>query len=123
MLIDWERRCLSILEFTRPYDSHPRTLKDTDIYKRAKYERLRLQLQRLLPNTWTCQTVTFTVGARGTAFTSAWTKALRAINIPDPPRQDKIIQTAIHAALTGLDSILQARAAHLRRQDDGPTDT
>ena len=123
LLIDWERHTLSIMEFTRPYDSHPRTLRDTDLYKRAKYEQLRRRIQQLLPVRWTCQTVTFTVGVRGTAFNSAWLAALRAINIPDPPRQEDIIRTAVHASLTGLDSILQARAAHLRRQEGSSPDS
>ena len=113
------RHRFHILEFTRPYDSNPQTLRDTDIYKQTKYEPLRSAMQLLLPS-WQCLTVTFTVGVRGTAFVSAWTEALRAINIPDPHQQDKIIRTAVHASLDGLDTILQARAAHAhcRRQEE-----
>ena len=78
---------------------------------------LRQKLQQLLPN-WTCQTVTFTLGVRSTAFVSAWTEALRAINIPDPHKHEDIIRAAVHASLEGLDSLLQARSAHLRRLDE-----
>ena len=122
LLLDWRNRKLHILEFTRPYDSKPQTLHDTDIYKRNKYEPLRQQLQRHLPSTWTCSITTFTLGVRGTAFTTTWIEALRAINIPDPHHHEHIIQTAIHASLIGLDTILQARAAQ-RRRDVGDAES
>jgi hypothetical protein len=47
--VSWDKRCLLILEFTRPNDRCELSLHDTDMLKTVRYSPLRDRLARLLP--------------------------------------------------------------------------
>ena len=73
-----------------------------------KYEAMRQFLQDRLPPPWKIETLTFSVGVLGSADEQAWERALRALSIPDPHKQRKIVIAAINTALEGYSTFLAA---------------
>ena len=62
--VSWDKKCLLILEFTRPNDRCALALQNTDTYKTERYPPLRNRLTECLPG-WEVGIQTFTVGIRG----------------------------------------------------------
>jgi len=69
--VNWEKRCLLILEFSRPNDRCELSLHDTDTFKTARYTPLRDRLAELLP-AWEVGIQTYTVGIRGSHDPDRW---------------------------------------------------
>ena len=82
VFIDWNRRDLVILEFTRPMDNDLQSLGRADSQKEEKYGRLKSKLERTLPFGWTIKIVTFSVGVRGTIDQDRWEQALTTVGVP-----------------------------------------
>ena len=112
-LIDWRRRKIIVLEFTRPYDYRRSDLAVANVRKLLKYEPLRNLLERSLPADWQVSVVAFAVGVKGTADEPAWTAALEELDIPQA-RHAKIVAKAIDETLEACFSITEARMALLQ---------
>lgn len=112
--IDWKESTLFLMEFTRPYDRRPGAMRAADRSKQQKYEAMRQFLQDRLPPPWKIETLTFSVGVLGSADEQAWERALRALSIPDPHKQRKIVIAAINTALEGYSTILAARYSQVQ---------
>ena len=113
VLINWKRRRLHILEFTRPYDSRRTSLAKNNLYKLLKYEPLRRRINNALPTPWTTSVTAFAVGVRGTADEPAWSTALRHLGIRRR-HHDQIIKTAISSSLDAIYEMTETRQAALR---------
>jgi hypothetical protein len=62
--VHWAKRCLLILEFTRPNDRDVLALQNTDTLKTVRYTPLRDRLVTLLPG-WAVEIQAYTMGIRG----------------------------------------------------------
>ena len=69
--VSWDKKCLLILEFTRPNDRCALALQNTDTYKTERYTPLRNRLTECLPG-WEVGIQTFTVGVRGSYDPDRW---------------------------------------------------
>ncbi len=69
--VSWDKRCLLILEFTRPIDRCALALQNTDTYKTELYTPLRNRLTECLPG-WEVGIQTFSVGIRGSYDPDQW---------------------------------------------------
>ena len=116
LLIDWKKKHIHILEFTRPYDSRRSSLASTNLYKLLKYEPLHRTLSIALPPYWTTSVVAFAVGVRGTADAPSWSAALHHLRIPRR-HHDQIIKATIRSSLDAIYEMTDARHAAIRNSD------
>lgn len=113
ILINWKKRQLHILEFTRPYDSRRTSLAKSNLYKLLKYEPLSRKLSTALPAPWTTSVTAFAVGVRGTADEPAWSTALLHLGI-SRRHHDQIITAAIRSSLDAIYEMTETRHAALQ---------
>jgi hypothetical protein len=112
--VNWDKRHLLILEFTRPNDRCEQSLHDTDALKTARYTPLRDRLERLLP-AWEVDIQTYTVGIRGSHDPDRWHANLGRLGMT-AVRADRLIQDMVSQALTELTDLYNIRYAALQRQ-------
>jgi ribonuclease HI len=112
--VNWDKRRLLILEFTRPNDRCEQSLHDTDALKTARYTPLRDRLERLLP-AWEVDIQTYTVGIRGSHDPDRWHANLGRLGMT-AVRADRLIQDMVSQALTELTDLYNIRYAALQRQ-------
>ena len=113
-LINWRKKRIHILEFTRPYDSRRMSLAKTNLYKLLKYEPLHRKISNALPAPWTASVVAFAIGVRGTADEPAWKAALQHLGIYSRRHHDQIIKAAISSSLDAIYEMTEARQAAVR---------
>ncbi len=80
-VVHWGKRCLFILEFTRPNDRDIFALQDTDSLKTARYTPPRDRLVMLLP-AWEVGIQTYTMGIRGSHDQDRWCVNLTQLGLP-----------------------------------------
>ena len=112
--VSWDKRCLLILEFTRPNDRCELSLHDTDTLKMARYTPLRDRLARLLP-AWTVDIQTYTVGIRGSHNPDRWHANLGRLGMT-AARAELLMRDMVSQALTELTDMYSVRYAALQRQ-------
>jgi ribonuclease HI len=112
--VSWDKRCLLILEFTRPNDRCGLSLHDTDTFKTVRYTPLRDRLARLLP-AWEVDIQTYTVGIRGSHDPDRWHANLGQLGMT-AARADRLMQDMVSQALTELTDLYSVRYAALERQ-------
>ena len=112
--VNWVKRCLLILEFTRPNDRCELSLHDTDTFKTARYTPLRDLLARLLPG-WEVAIQTYTVGIRGSHDPDRWHANLGRLGMT-AARADRLMQDMVSQALTELTDLYSVRYAALQHQ-------
>ena len=112
--VSWDKRCLLILEFTRPNDRCELSLHDTDTLKTARYTPLRDRLARLLP-AWTVDIQTYTVGIRGSHNPDKWHANLGRLGMT-AARAELLMLDMVSQALTELTDMYSVRYAALQRQ-------
>ena len=116
VLINWKKKRLHVLEFTRPYDSRRTSLAKTNLYKLLKYEPLCRKISTALPSPWTTSVTAFAVGVRGTVDEPAWSTALRHLGINTRRHHDQIIKAVISSSLDAIYEMTEARQAALRNR-------
>ena len=112
--VSWDKRCLLILEFTRPNDRCELSLHDTDTFKTARYTPLRDLLARLLPG-WEVDIQTYTVGIRGSHDPDRWHANLGRLGMT-AARAERLMQDMVSQALTELTDLYKVRYAALQHQ-------
>ena len=112
--VSWDKRCLLILEFTRPNDRCELSLHDTDMLKTARYSPLRDRLARLLPG-WEVDIQTYTVGIRGSHDPDRWQAQLHRFGMT-AARAERLMRDMVSQALTELTDLYSVRYAALQRQ-------
>ena len=118
-LIDWRRKKIVILEFTRPYDYNRKDLAVANVKKLLKYVALQTLVEQHLPDDWTASIVAFSVGVKGTADQPAWRAGLAELGIDDR-RHDVIVRHAIDEALASLCEIASGRYALIQKKQGNP---
>jgi ribonuclease HI len=112
--VSWDKRCLLILEFTRPNDRCELSLQDTDAFKTVRYTPLRDRLARLLPE-WEVDIQTYTVGIRGSHDPDRWHANLGRLGMT-AARAERLMRDMVSQALTELTDLYSVRYAALQRQ-------
>jgi hypothetical protein len=111
--IHWGKRCLYILEFTRPNDRDALALQDTDSLKTARYTPLRDRLVMLLP-VWEVGIQAYTMGIRGSHDQDRWRANLTQFGLP-ATRIEALVRNLTLQALTELTNLYSTRYAALHR--------
>jgi hypothetical protein len=112
LLIDWATHNFYFLEFTRVNDDELDHLAQTSAKKKAKYQALKRHYLHHLPG-WKGEVLPFTIGIRGTLVEAQWQQTLGRLGLP-PASHEALAKTVVEATLQGLDTMFQARLAHLR---------
>ena len=73
--VNWGSATLYLLEFTRPNDSDPEWDVCTDRYKKTKYQPICDRIRLSMP-AWTVETLTFSLGIRGSFNEATWSANL-----------------------------------------------
>jgi len=115
--IDWSGRVLLLLEFTRAGDWRDDWHIATDAYKQTRYRAVQETLARHLP-AWSVETLTWTLGIRGSYSEPAWQANLNRLGLT--PRDSSVLmQDLVAACLQELDGIFQCRASALNSTHAG----
>ena len=113
VVIRWNRRCLYLLEVTRPYDSRADfanrpALRD----KLAKYQVVADLLRKVAPR-WSVHVLPFTIGVRGTLDVKLWSEHLTTLGLA-PSEIPRVLQKVVTTTLSVLDVVYDARTYALR---------
>ncbi len=111
--LHWGKRCLLILEFTRPNDRDALVLQDTYSLKTARYTPLRDRLAMLLP-AWEVGTQTYTMGIHGSHDPDRWSANLTRLGLP-ASRTEALVWNLTLQALMELTNLYSIRYAALHR--------
>ena len=114
-MIDWRRKKIVILEFTRPYDYSRKDLAIANIKKLLKYTALQRLIERYIPEEWQVSIAAFSVGVKGSADEPAWRAGLRELGI-DTRYYDTIARHMIDETLASLCDIVGGRYALLQER-------
>jgi hypothetical protein len=115
--VNWGRRQLVILEFTRAYDSRAEWAEVTDEGKRRKYRSLQNKLKSNLPEQWQVETIAFSVGVRGSVDEVRWLQDLSRFGLRGKDATN-LLGTLVVQALIECDEILATRQAALEILSD-----
>lgn len=113
MAINWSKKKLCFLEYTRCFDSSPTCLSVSDKYKVSKYTPVIESLIRKLGNGWTGTIMSFSIGIRGSLDVEHWTRHMNELGVP-ASKIPKLLQTSVQAVLESLDFVYTARTAALK---------
>jgi hypothetical protein len=111
--INWKKKKLCFLEYTRCFDSSPTSLIASDKYKVSKYTPVVDSLTRELGSGWTGSIMSFSIGIRGSIDVSNWTRHMKELGIPASAIPN-ILQASVDAVLAALDFVYTARTAALK---------
>ena len=111
--INWKKKKLCFLEYTRCFDSSPTSLIASDKYKVSKYTPVVDSLIRELGSGWTGSIMSFSIGIRGSIDVSNWTRHMKELGIPASTIPN-ILQASVDAVLAALDFVYTARTAALK---------
>jgi len=112
--VNWDKRCVLILEFTRPNDRCADSLHSTDAQKTARYTPLRALLSRLLPG-WEVEIQTFTMGIRGSHDSDRWKANLNRLGVTGN-RADRLLHDLVSQTLVELTDLYKVRYAALQQR-------
>ena len=112
--IRWDKRCMYLLELTRPYDSKLDFAKRSDASKTSRYQAIVDRFHSVAP-LWQAVVVPFTIGVRGSFDEHDWAHRLDALDIAreDMPR---VLHCIVLATLSALDLVYDARLSILREE-------
>jgi hypothetical protein len=111
--INWKRKKICFLEYTRCFDSSPTSLSVSDKYKVSKYTPVVDSLIRQLGHGWTGSIMPFNIGIRGSIDVRHWTQHMNELGIPAPTIPN-FLQASVDAVLDSLDFVSTARTAALK---------
>ena len=111
--INWKRKKICFLEYTRCFDSSPTSLSVSDKYKVSKYTPVVDYLIRQLGHGWTGSIMPFSIGIQGSIDVIHWTQHMNELGIPAPKIQ-KILQASVDAVLDSRFCLYTARTAALK---------
>ena len=112
--VNWDKRSVLILEFTRPNDRCADSLHSTDAQKTAKYTPLRELLARLLPE-WEVGIQTYTIGIRGSHDSDRWMANLNRLGVTGN-RADRLLHDLVSQTLVELTDLYKVRYAALQQR-------
>ena len=112
--VNWDKRSVLILEFTRPNDRCADSLHSTDAQKTAKYTPLRELLARLLPE-WEVGIQTYTIGIRGSHDSDRWKANLNRLGVTGN-RADRLLHDLVSQTLVELTDLYKVRYAALQQR-------
>ena len=110
--INWSRRRLVILEFTRPNDQGVDALSSTDACKVARYTPLRDQLAQSLPG-WRVEIQAYSMGIRGSHDLERWKEQLGEFGLSER-KLGNLIQDMVALTLGEMTEIYSVRYAALQ---------
>jgi hypothetical protein len=113
LVINWKKKQFFVLEFTRAYDMDSSYADRVENYKARKYSKLCTTVSKELGASWTGDFIACTTGVRGSVPLRDWTQKLAILGMKNSAI-DKVVTTAITAALEQCHSMFQAREAALR---------
>jgi hypothetical protein len=111
--VNWDKRCVIILEFTRPNDRCADSLHSTDAQKTARYTPLRELLARLLPG-WEVEIQTYTMGIRGSHNSDKWKANLNKLGVTGN-RANRLLHDLVSQTLVELTDMYKVRYAALQQ--------
>jgi hypothetical protein len=112
--VNWDKRCVLILEFTRPNDRCADSLHSTDAQKTARYTPLSARLARLLPG-WEVEIQTYTIGIRGSLDSDRWKANLNRLGVTGN-RANRLLHDLVSQALVELTDLYKVRYAALQQR-------
>jgi ribonuclease HI len=112
--VSWDKRCVLILEFTRPNDWGADSLHSTDAQKITRYTPLRERLARLLPG-WEVEIQTYTMGIRGSLDSDRWKTNLNRLGVTGN-RADRLLHDLVSQTLVELTDLYKVRYAALQQR-------
>ena len=110
--IRWDKRCLYLLEMTRPYDSRPDFAERSDALKMARYQAFVDRFKLAAPE-WQTFIVPLTIGVRGSFDERVWTQRLASLDIA-PTDIPRVLDRLVAVTLSALDTVYDARNSALR---------
>ena len=111
--VNWDKRCVFILEFTRPNDRCADSLTSTDAQKTARYTPLRDRLARLLQG-WEVEIQTYTMGIRGSHDSDRWKANLNRLGVTGT-RAVRLLHDLVSQTLVELTDLYKVRYAALQQ--------
>ena len=111
--INWKKKKLCFLEYTRCFDSSSTCLIVSDKYKVSKYTPVINYLISQLGHGWTGSIMSFSIGIRGSIDVKNWTQHMNELGIPVSTIPN-IMQKSVQAVLDSLDYVYAARTAALK---------
>ena len=112
--VSWDKRCVLILEFTRPNDWCADSLHSTDAQKITRYTPLRERLARLLPG-WEVEIQTYTMGIRGSLDSDRWKTNLNRLGVTGN-RAYRLLHDLVSQTLVELTDLYKVRYAALQQR-------
>ena len=110
--VRWDKRCLYLLEVTRPYDSRVGFADRSDSLKLSRYQVVIDRFKEVAPH-WKAVVVPFTIGIRGSFDESAWSQHLEALDVAREA-MPRVLLSVVSATLHALDIVYDARNSVLR---------
>lgn len=112
--IRWDKRCMYLLEVTRPYDSRPDFASRSDRLKILRYQPVVDRFHEVARRSgWTAAVIPLTIGIRGSVDEAAWSGHLASLDIA-PREAPRVLQAVVKVALAALDTVYDARQSKLR---------
>ena len=108
--VNWPKRRFFMLEYTRCFDSNNDAMERVDKYKENKYEPLRKAVERKLGSGWTCATLTFSTGVKGSIDEEKWNRQLTQLGL-NAVQSGRVIRKAVRATVQAMDILFTARSA------------
>ena len=112
MAVHWSGRVLFLLEFTRAGDGKEDWHTTTDAYKRQRYQQVQETLARNLSG-WTVDTLTFTIGIRGSYSEPMWQANLKRLGL-STEEAAVLMRDLVALCLQELDSLFRCRSSALQ---------
>jgi hypothetical protein len=112
LAINWQKRKLYLLEYTRCFDSRPDALEKNDSRKSDRYSSLLRKILECLGNGWTGDTLPFTMGVRGSVQMNVWVSNMERLGLGQGS-MDQVLHASVEAAVEALDIVFTARTASL----------
>ena len=112
MAVRWDKRCLYLLEVTRPYDSKVGFADRSDRLKLSRYQVVIDRFKEVAPH-WQAVVVPFTIGIRGSLDESAWSQHLESLDVAREA-MPRVLLSVVSATLHALDVVFDARTSVLR---------
>ena len=117
--VEWNKRAIYILEFTRAGDSRQDFHVHTDSAKVERYTPLRDRLREVVPGGWRVEIIPFTIGIRGSFHEPSWSRNLQALGVAQS-NVSRIMEDVVFTTLKVLGEVYAARsyALHTHAQAD-----
>ena len=110
LAINWGRKTVLILEFTRAFDSRADWHILVDQHKTERYTSLRNRLQVCLGSGWSVEIMPFSLGIRGSYAEGPWTAALSRFGLHGSKAAD-LLTELVSRCLDELNELFSVRTA------------